>query len=419
MSEWRYTEFGQIPAEWDLKTVDEIKSSEKYSMSMGPFGSNITVDNFISEGVPVIRGVNLNFDRFVDGEFVFVSKEKADQLKSSNCKSGDLVFTHRGTIGQVGLIPFKTKYERYIISQSGMKLTVDSRKVEPLFAFYFFKSRYGQFQLLKNESQVGVPSISTPLTSLKEIEIPIPPLIEQHSIASILSSLDDKIDLLHRQNKTLEALAEALFKQWFLENAEGGWKTGKLGDVIETIESGSRPKGGIDPKLREGIPSIGAENINGLGYYDYSKTKFITQEFYNSMKRGFIKNYDILIYKDGAYIGRKGMFANGFPYDICTVNEHVFILRANPRVNQFFLYFLLNQEELEQLNANSAQPGLNQESMKSFEIVIPSNELIKKFEEIVKVWIDKIFFNSNQIRTLARLRDTLLPKLMSGDVRIK
>ena len=161
MSEWRYTEFGQIPAEWELKTVDEIKSSEKYSMSMVPFGSNITVDNFISEGVPVIRGVN------------------------SNCKSGDLVFTHRGTIGQVGLIPFKTKYERYIISQSGMKLTVDSGKVDPLFAFYFFKSRYGQFQLLKNESQVGVPSISTPLTSLKEIEIPIPPLIEQTSIASI------------------------------------------------------------------------------------------------------------------------------------------------------------------------------------------------------------------------------------------
>ena len=113
------------------------------------------------------------------------------------------------------------------------------------------------------------------------------------------------------------------------------------------------------------------------------------------------------------------MFGDGFPYKICTVNEHVFILRTNSRANQFYLYFLLQQDELAQLNSNSAQPGLNQEAMKSFEIIMPPIELIIQFEEKVKCLIDEIFSNCNQINTLTQLRDTLLPKLMSGEVMVK
>lgn len=246
----------------------------------------------------------------------------------------------------------------------------------------------------------------------------IPPLPEQRAIAGVLSSLDDKIDLLHRQNATLEKMAETLFRQWFVEEAKDDWEVGKLDDILLLIESGSRPRGGVDPELKHGIPSIGAESINGIGIYDFSKTKFITNAFYNSMKRGVIKDYDVLIYKDGAYVGRKGMYGSGFPYEKAAINEHVFILRSNKRANQFFLYFLLQQEELEQLNANSAQPGLNQESMKSFEIFIPPLKEIAKFGEDVKPLVDKIFSNAKQIRTLQKLRDTLLPQLMSGEVRV-
>jgi len=180
--------------------------------AMGPFGSNIKAENFIESGVPVIRGKNLNFYKYVGGDFVCLSDEKADELKKSNCFPNDLVFTHRGTIGQVGLIP-KGKYPRYVVSQSGMKLTVDKNKLDENYLFYFFKSDIGQYELLKNESQVGVPAISSPLSSLKSVDLTLPPLPEQKAIASVLSSLDDKIDLLYRQNKTLEAMAETLFRQ--------------------------------------------------------------------------------------------------------------------------------------------------------------------------------------------------------------
>ncbi len=255
-------------------------------------------------------------------------------------------------------------------------------------------------------------------SDIENLPILLPPLPEQRAIASVLSSLDDKIDLLHRENKTLESMAETLFRQWFVEEAEEDWTEGNLGDVLFLIESGSRPKGGINPDLKFGIPSIGAENINGIGQYDYTKTKFISQDFFESMKRGIVRDYDVLIYKDGAYVGRKGMFGCNFPYNVCTINEHVFILRCNDKLNQFFLYFLLQEDELAQLNTNSVQPGLNQESMKSLAIIIPPKKLIDEFENTVKPWIDKIFFNATQIRTLSALRDTLLPKLMSGEVRV-
>ena len=143
MSEWKEAEFGNIPLDWELKKIIDLKSSEKSAIAMGPFSSNIKAENFVSDGVPVIRGTNLNFDKYVGGNFVFLNQEKADELKGSNCKPGDLVFTHRGTIGQVGMIP-KGKYSRYVISQSGMKLTVDDTKISNEFLFYFFKISAGK-----------------------------------------------------------------------------------------------------------------------------------------------------------------------------------------------------------------------------------------------------------------------------------
>lgn len=322
-------------------------------------------------------------------------------------ESKGLIIGRKGTIGKV----YKSNVPFCCIDTAYYILPNDN--------IYNFNYLYYCLQTLGLEdlnSDSAVPGLNRDAAYSQDIVFP--PLPEQKAIAAVLSSLDDKIDLLHRQNKTLEALAETLFRQWFVEEADEGWEEGKLGDILSLIESGLRPKGGINPNLQEGIPSIGAENINGIGKYDFSKTKFVTQEFFNTMKRGIIKDFDVLIYKDGAYVGRKGMFGHNFPYETCSINEHVFILRSNGRANQFFLYFLLQEEDLAQLNANSAQPGLNQESMKSLEIVIPPIDLINKYGLIIAPWIDKIFFNAIQIRTLEKLRDTLLPKLMCGEVRV-
>ena len=212
---FKQTEIGMIPEEWNITNIESIASQEKYSLSMGPFGSNITRNNFISNGVPVIRGKNLTAYRFVGSDFVFISEEKADELLSSNATTEDIIITHRGTLGQVGIIPVNSKFKRYIVSQSGMKLTCNYDQVDPYFVFYWLKSPKGQQELLKNTSQTGVPAIAQPLSSLRKVRLPKPNKQEQLVISKILADLDSKIELNEEMNKILEQIAQTVFKSWF------------------------------------------------------------------------------------------------------------------------------------------------------------------------------------------------------------
>ena len=140
---------------------------------MGPFGSRITTDNFVDIGVPVIRGSNL-VNGFNGGDFVYLTEEKADELKSSNAFPEDIVFTHRGTLGQVGFIPTHSQYPRYVVSQSQMLLGVNKNLASPRFVYRFFCSQVGLNAILANTNTTGVPSIGRPTTTLKAIQIALP-----------------------------------------------------------------------------------------------------------------------------------------------------------------------------------------------------------------------------------------------------
>ena len=327
-------------------------------------------------------------------------------------KSGDVLF---GKLRPYFRKVVKPKFDG--ICSTDIWVIQAKENMDARFMFYFFANR--KLVDIAYSSCSGTRMPRADWSFLSQTVWDIPPLAEQEAIADVLSSLDDKIDLLHRQNKTLEDMAQALFRQWFSHGAKKDWETGKLGDILEVIESGSRPKGGVDKNIKMGILSVGAENINGIGNFNFSKSRFIPISFFQKMKKGVVKNYDVLIYKDGAYIGKKAMFGNNFPFKQFAVNEHVFILRANNRANQLYLYFSLEQEELSSLNANSAQPGLNQQAMKSFDILIPPKTIISKFGQIVKPMIDKILSNSSQIHLFEKLHDTLLPKLISGKVSVR
>jgi len=339
-----------------------------------------------------------------------ITKAGLENSSARLMPKGTILLTSRAPIGYLAIAQNK------VTTNQGFKsLVVDKCKAHNIFVYYWLKANIEYLQSIGTGSTFAEIAGSV----VKEIEILLPPLPEQKAIAEVLSSFDDKIDLLHRQNKTLEDMAQALFRKWFVEEANEGWEVGKLGDVLKIIESGSRPKGGIDPNLTDGIPSVGAESINGIGNFNFTRTKYISYEYYQKMKRGIVKDYDVLIYKDGAYIGKKAMFAKGFPFKKFVINEHVFILRSNNRINQIFLYFILITQELRKLNANSAQPGLNQTSMRSLDIIIPPKEKVDRFEKVAIEWINKIFYNNIQIRTLESLRDTILPKLMSGKIRVR
>ncbi len=203
--EFQESEFGPIPKGWEVKFLGQILSR----IAMGPFGSNIRKDNFIESGVPVIRGGNLT-DGLVEVGYVFVSEEKANQLKNSNAFPEDIVITHRGTLGQVAIIPKNSMFPRYVVSQSQMVLTVDKEKVLPRFVHEFLVSKEGQHLILSNRSQVGVPAIARPTNSLKSIPLVVPDI-------TILRAFDANTQWMYstaventRMNKTLSEMRDVM-----------------------------------------------------------------------------------------------------------------------------------------------------------------------------------------------------------------
>ena len=239
---------------WHMATVDEI--AEK--VAMGPFGSSIKVETFVPEGVPIISGQHLHGFRVDDSPgFNFITDEHAERLANANVQQGDIVFTHAGNIGQAAYIPEGSEFERYVISQRQFYMRCDRSKAIPEFVAMYFKSHEGQHQLLANASQVGVPSIAQPVTYLRTIEIPLPPLPEQRAIAHVLGTLDDKIELNRRMNETLEEMARALFKSWFVDfepvraKMEGRWRRGESLPGLPAALYGLFPERLVDSELGE------------------------------------------------------------------------------------------------------------------------------------------------------------------------
>lgn len=442
--------------EWQYLTVDEISAPVENAIAIGPFGSRMKSDQYVVSGVPVIRGNNISDTRVFTGDFVYVSPETADELKNCNVHANDLVFPHRGAIGQVGIVP--DDIERYMLSTSLMKLTCNEDLVDPLFLFYFFRSDVGQHEILKNASTVGTPGIGQPLTSLRSIVIPVPSLNEQHIIAHILGTLDDKIELNRQMNTTLEAIACAIFKSWFVDfdpvhakaNGEqpygmdteiaalfpdafeesklglipAGWQVTTLGDVLTVIETGTRPKGGVGD-IEDGIPSIGASQIEGLGLFDTSNTSYISYEFFESLNRGIIEDRDVLLYKDGGrpgiFIPHVSIFGDGWPYETMTINSHVYRLRADGISSQEYLYLWMSSAFMMQemhMQGGGIVPTINRTTLKGLPILIPSVEVLQAFDSVVQPLIAKVFATCSESQTLAELRDTLLPRLISGEIRV-
>ena len=238
----------------------------------------------------------------------------------------------------------------------------------------------------------------------------------QRKIAGVLGALDDKIELNNKINQNLDLQAQSLFNEIYNSS-----ENGVLSDIVDIVESGNRPKGGACPS---GIPSIGAENIEKFGVYDFSKEKFVSEEFFNNMKRGKVQSGDVLLYKDGAYTGKVSMALDGFPHKKCALNEHVFLLRANDKCSQFFLYYCLscdkNKTYLHNLAcAKAAQPGLNQQELLGMPVFIPGYDKIEKFTDTVNPLMHKIAQNALENIKLSAIRDVLLPKLMSGEIDVE
>lgn len=355
-----------------------------------------------------------------DGIKYYVGQIKPSQY----VKSGDILIANtdltqnREIIGSPIIMPDMGRSACFSLDLSKIIVT-DTDMVYPRYLFYYLKSPIVREYMLAHSNGSTVMHLS--VKAVPNMEINLPPLDQQKKIANILGSLDEKIELNRRMNETLEQLGQALFRHYFVDNPEvKNWSIVKVGDVLSELQSGSRPRGGA---VKSGVPSVGAENIVGLGKYDYSKEKYISEEFFNRLGRGVVNSGDVLLYKDGAYVGKKSLFMNGFPHKKCAINEHVFILRTNSRLkSQFFLYFWLDQPSITKkiidAGVKAAQPGINQSNVNSLPILLPPEESVKKFDNEISPIMGMIFSNAIESNQLAALRDLLLQKLISGEIEV-
>lgn len=434
---------------WNNHEVQNFASR----IAMGPFGSDIKTDNFVDSGVPVIRGGNLTSGRFNANEFVYLTEEKADDLKNANAFPGDLVFTHRGTLGQVGIIP-EQPFKRYVVSQSQMLLRCDPRKADPYFVYYFFKSPIGQHALLQNTSQTGVPAISRPVTSLKSIRLPLPPLPEQKRIAHILGTLDDKIELNRKMNATLEAMARALFKSWFVDfdpvrakmegrQPEGmdaetaalfpdelveselglvpkGWEIGLLGKFLETQIGGDW---GEDSPFEGAIGALALRGVDLQHIREQGQAhpplRWVKEA---SLTKRQMSSCDILIASSGAGPCGRSLWVNPslqaiFSNPLLYSNFCKRYRASTPHHALYFDRVLVDMRESgeiwEFINGTSL-PNLDSGGLlKGKSVLAPPVDILESFGSLVQPVYGHLY--SGESHTLATLRDTLLPKLLSGE----
>lgn len=408
---------------YDLVTISEIIDE----ISMGPFGSNIKVECFVDDGIPVLNGSNVDAVKLREDNFRFVTPEKADSLGKANAFRGDIVVTHRGTLGQIAIIPTDSKYQRYVISQSQFRMRCNLERVLPEFVVYYFHTREGQYQILSNKSQVGVPALARPTTTFQSLTLPLPSLAVQKKIIQILSCLDDKIELNNRINKNLEAQAQAIFKSWFVDfepfqdiefvDSELG-KIPKEWKIVTLSEACSLISRGITPKYIEKSDQIvlNQKCIRGhqvsLAPSRYHVPKKVNEKW--------LQYGDILVNSTGQ--GTLGRTAQWYQGELnITVDSHVTIVRPQePNLIFYIGQFIMGKEyEIESMASGSTgQTELSRERLGALKVIIPPSKLLEDFSAIVEPFMKKITINNHETIQLAKLRDTLLPKLMSGEIQI-
>lgn len=390
MSEWKEMTLGNV--------ADFINGRAYKATEFKEIGTPIVrIQNLTGIGNTVYSDLELPADKYIE--------------------AGDLVYAWSATFG-----PYIWKGPRSIYHYHIWK--IQCKSIDKSYLYYYLLRTSGNFK----ESGNGTLFIHITKELMESFPILLPPLPEQKAIASVLSSLDDKIDLLHRQNKTLEAMAETLFRQWFQEAApqpspqpspsgrgSEEWKEGKLGDVV-TVVSGTTPKTD-NPEFWNGdIHWTSPRDITNLiGIFLFDTERKITKRGLEQIGSGLLPANSLLM------SSRAPVGALAFSEIPVAINQGYAGIVCNKGYSREFIYLWLKSNmDYVQSHANgSTFQEISKSTFRELDITIPSSDALTEFQKIIGPLFAKIRTNSVQIKTLEKLRDTLLPKLMSGEVRVK
>lgn len=406
--------------EWKHYIMDDLIDE----ISMGPFGSDVKKEFYVNNGIPILNGSNLQGFKLQEESFGYLTKEKADTLKKCNAHRGDIIVTHRGTLGQIVYIPSNSKYERYVISQSQFRFRCKADLVDVKYLVYYFHTREGQHKILANASQVGVPALARATSTFRLIDIKLPPLSDQRRIASILSSLDRKIELNNKINADLEEMAQAIFKNWFVDfepfedgkfvDSElgmipEGWKVGTLTEIASYMNGLAMQK--FPPENNEDtLPVLKIKEL-GQGFCGTDSDRCSC----NIKDECKIHNGDVIFSWSGTLL--VDVWCGGD----CGLNQHLFKVTSNDYPKWFYYYWTKHhlQEFIHIAKDKAVTMGhIKRGHLEEALVAIPDNHSMEKAHELFDPILGKMISLRLESSRLSLLRDTLLPRLMSGEIEI-
>ena len=381
-------------------------------IAAGPFGSNLKVSCFVEYGFPIIDGANLKGFKVTDNIKKYVTEEKARSLHRSIAHRNDVVVTISGTLGQIAYIPFDSKFEEYLCSQRQFRVTFNTDRVHVPYLVYYFHSREGQHKILSFANQTGVPALSQPLKNFRNIEVNLPDINTQKRIASVLKSLDNKIELNTKINENLEQQAQAIFKSWFVDFEPFGgvmpddWHIGTLSEICKY----SKAKININELTVDTYYSTENMQPNRQGALQATTLPTIKQT--TACKKG-----DTLVSNIRPYF-KKLLYC----HSDCGCSTDVLCFVPNRIELSAFLFCVLYSDKyFDYMVAGSKgtkMPRGDKQQIMMYPICIPSAEYIEKFRSFVDPMLETVYTNRTESKNLANLRDTLLPELMNGEIDV-
>lgn len=446
---------GDIPEDWQLLTIGQLCEITGGSVQTGPFGSQLHAEDYVAEGTPVVMPNNLGKNRIEVNEITRVSDKDAKRLERHRLEPGDIVFPRRGDLSRYAHV--SEEYSGWLCGTGCLRIRLIGGDFDTGYLAYYLG--HPQVQSWIEGNAVGTTMLNLNTSIMKALPVAVPPIHEQRRIAETLKSLDDKIEVNRRMNATLETTTRAIFKSWFVnfdpahakahseqpanmdaetavlfadsfeESVLGlipdGWSIVPIGDHV-TARKGLSYKGDGLASTGEGLPMHNLDSVLEFGGYKYQGIKWYTGEYKprHTLSPGEVivanteQGFDLLLIGSAAivpsYFGRLGLFSH-----------HIYKLDLKPSspLTSRFLYYLINSQRFRAtIQGYTNGTTVNMLPSDAFEkpvFVLPPRELVKRFDEIVAPMITNQESIYAQTQTLVALRDTLIPKLVCGEIRVE
>jgi type I restriction enzyme S subunit len=415
---YKQTEVGVIPEEWSSPKIESLVDE----ISMGPFGSDIKVSNFISSGVPVLNGANVSTERLKDSFVNFVSFEKSKSLKKAVARRGDVVVTHRGTIGQISYIPDNSAFDRYVVSQSQFRVRFTSETVIPAWVVLYFHSERGVKRLLDGKGHTGVPAISSPTKTFRDLCIPLPPIAEQRAIVRALSDADALIESLEqliakkRQIKqgTMQALltpSEGWIETSLLELVGGKKELFDDGDWIES-----------EHITDAGVRLIQTGNIGVGEFVEKDLKKYIFEASFISLRCKEIVEGDLLICRLADPAGRACVLPDiGEAKVVTSVDVTIFRPSADVANRKFLAYLFSTDDwfrDVSDRSGGTTHKRISRGALGRIEIKIPRVEEQAAIATILTDMDTELAEFETRLAKTRQLKQGMMQELLTGRIRL-